>query len=431
MKEKLQTILQKVSAFTSTRYMKILMNGFMGMSAITICGSLFTLLKSLPFDPWLNFLASSGIGDLLSIPVSITTDAVALYIVLSMAYETGKTFKENAFASALVALGSFLLLTPFNTIVYSADYTVATPVSNVIPVSAIGSSGMFLAILVGISASRLYIFFVKKGWKIRMPDSVPPNVTAMFESLIPGGLVFVVFLVIRYVMGLTSFGTAQSLIYGMLQQPLTAVGGGLGGLIVFELVSSFLWLFGIHGGMVAYVGMAPIITVMSTENLAAFAAGLPAPHPEWAMMAFIIMGGGGATLGMNMLMVSKLCKSEQYKTLGKIALPTSLFNINEPLIFGTPLIMNPTLAIPFVVTPLANLMVCMLGYQIGFFVPTGASINGFMPFGVLGALLTGSWTGAVMSVLLLVMDIMIYLPFFKVSDAMVYKREQEAKSAEA
>ena len=153
-------------------------------------------------------------------------------------------------------------------------------------------------------------------------------------------MVFLVFLIVRFVMSLTPFGTAQALIYGVLQAPLTAVGGGLGGLLVYLLVDGFLWMFGIHGGMVAYVGMAPIITVMMTENSAAFAQGLACPHPEWALMGFVIMGGSGATLAMNLLMLSKkTCKSAQYRTLGKIALAPSLFNINEPLIFGSPIIM--------------------------------------------------------------------------------------------
>lgn len=417
-------VVDKVTAFTQMRYMKIIMNGFMGVTAITICGSLFTLLKSLPFDPWLNFLASSGLGNLLSIPVLITTDAIALYVVLSMAYHTAKSFNHDGFAASLVALGSFLLLTPFSTTVYNADYTVATEVTNVIPLSAIGAQGIFLAILVGIIAAKIYVFFIDKGWKIKMPASVPANVSGMFEGLVPGGLTFIVFLLIRYGMSLTSFGTAQNFIYTFLQAPLASVGGGLGGVIVYLFVGCFLWLFGIHGSMVTYVGMITIVQVMIAENAGAFASGVACPHPEWAVFMFACLGGTGATLALNVLMLSPICKSEQYKTLGKIALPSSIFNINEPIIFGTPIVMNPLLAVPFVATPLINLAVCMIGNAIGFFVPTGANINNFMPFGFYGALLTGSWTGAVMQIILLVVDIFVWLPFFKAADNKAYKEEQ-------
>lgn len=417
-------ILEKVNKFTNSKPMKILMNGFMGMTAITISGSIFTLLKSLPFDPWLNFLSSSGLGDILSIPISITTDVISLYVVLSMAYHTAKETDHDGFSSALVALGAFLLLTPFESTVYNEDYTVASVVSDVIPTSVLGAQGMFLAIIVGICATLLYNWILDRGWTIKMPDSVPQNVSNMFTSLIPGGLTFIVFLAIRWGMSVTPFMTAQNLIYGLLQAPLANVGGGIGGVLVYYLVTSVLWMFGIHGAMVAYVGMMPIVTLMGQENLAAFAAGTACPHPEWNLMMFCFLGGSGATLGLNLLMCSPLCKSSQYKTLGKIALPTSLFNINEPIIFGTPTMMNPYYGIPFIVAPIANLLIGIAFFTIGFAVPTGASINNFMPFGVYGALLYASWTGVVVQIVMLVADIAIYLPFFKAADAKLYAEEQ-------
>ena len=196
--EKMNIFVEKIIAFTEMRYMKVIMNGFMGVTAITICGSIFTLLKSVPFEPWLNFLSNTGLGNIISIPVSITTDVIALYVVLSMANQTAKSFDCDGFGAALVGLGSFLLLTPFTTTVYNADYTVATEVSNVISLNAIGAQGIFLAIIVGIVAARIYVFFLNKGWKIKMPPSVPKNVASMFESLVPGGMVFLLFLGIRY-----------------------------------------------------------------------------------------------------------------------------------------------------------------------------------------------------------------------------------------
>ena len=425
--EKMNAFVEKIIAFTEMRYMKVIMNGFMGVTAITICGSLFTLIKSIPFDPWLNFLSTTGLGNIISLPVAITTDVIALYVVLSMANQTAKSFDYDGFSAALVGLGSFLLLTPFTTTVYNADYTVATEVSNVISLNAIGAQGVFLAIIVGIVAARIYVFFLKKGWKIKMPDSVPQNVACMFESLIPGGMVFIFFLGIRYGLSLTDFGTAQNLVYGLLQKPLTLIGGGVFGLMIYHVVGSFLWWFGVHGNMVCYVGMLSVIQTMTSENLAAFAAGANCPHPEWAAFSFVLLGGAGATLSLNLLMVSPLCKSEQFKALGKLALPSSLFNISEPMTFGTPIIMNPFLFIPFILAPAVNILLCVIGYNIGFFIPTGANINMFMPFLLYGAFLTSSWNGAVMQLIMLIVDILIYLPFFKIVDRNNFKMEQVNK----
>ena len=428
----MDNFVQKITEFTNTRYMKDLMTGFMGITAITICGSLFTLLKSIPFGPWTAFLASSGLGDLLSIPVTITTDAIALYVVLSMAYQTAKSFNKDGFAAALVGLGCFLLLTPFSGMVYSADRTQSLMASGIIPAGVIGARGMFLAIFTGMLAARLYVFFLNKGWVIKMPDSVPPNVSGMFASLIPGGLTFLVFLLIRYGFSLTSFETAQNFIYGLIQTPLMAVGGGWAGLIVKMVATSFFWLFGIHGGMVAYVAFAPIMSVVNAENLAAFAAGVPCPHPEWAISTFIcLIGGGGATLAMNLLMNTKLVKSEQLKALGRLALPSSIFNINEPLVFGMPIILNPFLAVPYLVAPLMNLLILMLLYKIGLFVPTGASFNTFMPFFILGPLMTGSILGVVGPTLCVIADGFLYLPFLKAYDAKLCRDEAALNAAEA
>ena len=169
-----------------------------------------------------------------------------------------------------------------------------------------------------------------------MPDSVPSNVASMFENMLPCGATFIVFLAIRYGMSLTSFGTAQALIYGILQAPLMKVGGGFGGLLIYMVMIKIFWLFGIHGGMLVNSAMYPIMAAATAANQSAFAAGLPAPYPEWAYGSAVCAGIG--LLALNLLMF--IAKSKQFKALAKIALPTSLFNITEPTTFGTPMIMN-------------------------------------------------------------------------------------------
>lgn len=422
----MNNILQKLINVTQMRYMRILTSGFMGIASITIAGSIFTLIKSLPIDPWQSFLVSSGLDVILSIPVAITTDLMALYLVLSMGYTLAKSFDKNPFAAAVIALGAFMILTPFTATTYAPDASgkmIATITNNVISLSSVGSQGIFLAILCGLSASRLYVFCMDHGLHLKMPDSVPSNVTQMFESMIPGGLVFLLFLGIRWGVGLTQFQTAQNLVYGLLQQPLTKVGGGLGGLIIYLLVVKFFWLFGVHGGMVAYAAMAPIISAASTENLSAFAAGKPAPNPEWALMGLV---AGIGILALTILML--FAKSEQFKSLGKIALPTSIFNITEPIMFGTPIIMNPLLAIPFIASPILSLLASMAVMDLGLVaMPTGASINNFIPVPILGSLLNSSWTGFVWGCVLILLNIVLYYPFFKIADKRNLLDELKAK----
>ena len=428
--EKLVPVTEKI---TNNRYVKILMDSFMGISALTIGASFFVLARSLPLGDWYtNFLQSTGLYDVLNFPILITSELISLYLIITIGYHVAKSFNKKPINGALIALGSFLMLTPFETtatFTTEAGETVSSVVSSVLPTSYFGSQGIFLAMIVGILATRLYVWCDNKGFKIKMPASVPENVTNMFETMIPASLVFVVFMIIRVLCSMTSFGCAQNLIYGILQGPLTSIGGGYWGAFLYLFLGLILWLFGIHGSMLMYVAMGTIANAMWAENMVAFASGLPAPHPEWLYMYFVNLGGSGATLGLVLLMTFA-AKSEHLKTLGKISLPTSIFNINEPVIFGTPMVMNATLAIPFIAAPTVNFFLTTLVNKFGFAVLTGSMQNNYYPIGMLGALATGSWTGFVWSIALVIIDLAIYYPFFKAYDAEKVKEEQSKSETE-
>lgn len=418
---------------TNNRYVKILMDSFMGISALTIGASFFTLIRSLPLgDGYTAFLQSTGLYDILNFPILITSELISLYLILAIGYFTAKSFNKKPINGALIALGSFLMLTPFETtatITLENGETVSQVVSSVLPVSAFGSTGIFLAMIVGILSVRIYVYFDNKGIKLKMPASVPENVTNMFETMIPASMIFILFMLVKVACSYTPFGTAQNLIYGILQQPLTHIGGGYWGAFLYLFLGLLLWLFGIHGSMLMYVAMGSIANAMWAENMVAFASGLAAPHPEWLYMYFVNMGGSGATFGLVLLMAFR-AKSQHLKKLGQVALPTSIFNINEPIIFGAPMVMNPSLAIPFIAAPTVNFFLTSLVNQLGFAVLTGAMQNNYYPVGVLGAFATGSWTGAVWSVVLIVLDLLIYYPFFKMYDAKKVKEEEMLKALE-
>lgn len=425
----MNNFVQKLAKFTNSRYMRILTNGFMGIAALSICGSIFSLLMSLPIPGYQTFLTNTGLHDLLAIPVAVCSDVMAVYIALSMGYQVGKEFGEkNPFATALVGLGSFLVLTPFNAVNYvvdaSGNYNIQVT-ANALGTGtsgALGASGIFLALLAGILGSRLYLFFIKKNWKINLPDSVPENVAGMFEMMIPGGLTFLVFLLFRWVIGMTPFGTAQKLAYGILQAPLMKVGGGLGGALVYMTIAKLLWCFGVHGGMVAYSAMASVIAVANAANQSALAAGTAVPYPEWALTTQL-MDFPVLALAICMLIFAK---SDQYKALSKISLPTSIFNISEPQVFGVPMIMNPVIDIPFVLLQPVNLLLTMGVMKLGLVaMPTGAAISTVMPTPIALALSTGSVSGFIWGIVLLALNIAAFIPFFKAIDKRACDKEAE------
>lgn len=417
--------IQPILNLTQSRYMRILTNAFMSIAAISIAGSLFTLVKSLPIGPWQAFLTSSGLGNILSVPVAITSDLIAIYIVCAMGYTLAKEFGQDGFSAAMISLGAFMLLTPFTATTFTQDPAtgarIAQITENVIPIASVGSRGIFLALLTGLLASRLYVFFIEKGWSLKLPESVPSNVAKMFEMMIPGGLVFVVFLVFRTVFTGTSYGTAQAFIYAMLQKPLISVGGGLAGAIVYLTVMKFLWVFGVHGGMVAYASFAVIMRTVLTENASAFAAGVSAPNPEWA---WVMVLTDFSLLALSLLMLFR-SKSKQFKLLGKISTPTSLFMITEPVVFGTPIVMNFIIAIPFVLLQPINLLLTLFVSRIGLLAaPTGAMINNMIPGPLQMSLVNGHWSGFVWGMVLLAINVVAYYPFFRAIDRKAALAEQ-------
>ncbi|MCD8129841.1 MAG: PTS transporter subunit EIIC [Lachnospiraceae bacterium] len=404
-KANFDSILQGFVKFSNMRYMKIIMNGFMSVAAISISGSIFSLLASIPITPYQTFLTNSGLGDLLAIPIAACSDLMALFVVIGMAYTLAESFKVKPLAPALVAIGAFMILTPFTASQYvvgaDGSYSVVS-VTNALSTGsngALGAKGIFLAILVGLSASRLYVFLIQKNIKIKMPDTVPPVVSGMFEQMIPGGIVYVLFLIIRWLVGLTSFGTVQNMIYTLIQAPFMNVGGGLGGAIVYLLLGQILWCFGIHGGLVAYSVFATVMSTAMAANASAFAAGTAATNIPWGVVTAC---QGVAWFGLSLMLI--LSKKKENRSLGILSMPTSLCNISEPLMFGLPIIMNPIMCIPFVLYPVVSLLLTTFVMNIGLVVPiTGASISNVLPAPLYFGFMNAHWTGFVWGIVLWVL----------------------------
>ena len=306
---------------------------------------------------------------------------------------------------------SFLIVTPLAQIMTKDDKVVTA-----ISLDWLGARGLFVAMIVGIVASLLFILFTKKGWVIKMPEGVPPMVSQSFSSLIPMVVIGTIFLIIGYLFSLTSFGSIHSLIYTFIAAPLQKVGGSFGGMVVFTIALHLLWFFGIHGGNVVGSITNPFLLPLALENLAVYQAGGTPEHIYSAAFKNTYQfGGSGMTIALVIMMVF-LAKSERFKTLGKLALPANIFYINEPVIFGLPIVLNTTLIIPFVLAPLITQMLAygltvigilpvLIGYQIPWSMPP--IISGFIQ---------GGWQVALFQVFSIVLTFAIYYPFFKIVD---------------
>lgn len=277
-------------------------------------------------------------------------------------------------------------------------------------------------------ASFLYCFFTKKNWTIKMPSSVPPAVSKSFAALIPAVITLTVFLLFRIGFMFTPWGNVHDFIYEIVQAPLVSLGKGLGATLCAILAIQFLWFFGLHGQIIVNSVLDPIWNTLTLENLTAFQAGQPIPNivtKQFIEIFTVGIGGSGMTLGAVILMIF-FCKSKQLKQIGRLAAPAGIFNVNEPVIFGMPIVLNPTIFIPWVLAPVINVIIVYFAMSAGL-VPltTGITVPWTTPIVISGMLATNSWQGGAIQIIELLVVMVCWFPFIKSLDRTNVKMEAE------
>ena len=230
----------------------------------------------------------------------------------------------------------------------------------------VGPNGIFLGLIIALISVEVYRFAVKKNWTIKMPEGVPPAVTQSFDALIPSALVILLFFLIRIIFSLTSFQTAYNFIYTVLQSPLKHVGISLPSVLLYNFLASFLWFFGINGPTITNSVWQPIFFVATQDNLKAFQNHTALPHiyTQPFIDLFTTYGGGGSTLAL-LIVVFAICRSKRIRELGKLAILPGIFGINEPVIFGLPIVLNPVIVIPFILCPVLNTFISGVVMKLG------------------------------------------------------------------
>ncbi|KRN89326.1 PTS sugar transporter subunit IIC [Ligilactobacillus ceti] len=407
-KDKVFKVVGKIS---SSRHMVALRDGIAQVVPLLIIGSLFMIIGQFPIKGYLDFMAKT-FGSNWNLVIQQITFAsfslMGLIAVIGISYNLAKSYGDVApLPATLISMSAFFLTIPFE-LKKGAFY---------IPLSQMGATSLFIAILVGLFITDFYVWLVHKDLTIKMPATVPPAVSSSFTSLFPGFFCLVLVWLIRLGVSFTPIETIPGLMQ-FIFKPLSAVGVSLPGALLCELLISVLWLFGVHGGnVVGGVMMAFWLQAMQ-QNATAFTAHKELPNIITAQFFdnFVHIGGAGATLGLALLMVL-FSKSEEYKTLGRLEIVPALFNINEPIIFGTPIVLNIYLAVPFILAPIANVLITYFAMATGLCAKTiGIMVPWTTPVIISGFLSTGHISGAITQVVCLVVDALIYYYFFKVAD---------------
>lgn len=418
LEEKLLPIASKVS---NQRHLTAIREGVMLSLPCIMIGSIFLIIGFLPISGYNDFMANifgTGWLEKLLYPLGATMDLVAIFVTMGVAYSLCKSYKLDAITGTVIALSCYFLITPFQVLFTPEGGNVAYTVKNVIPKAQMGAGGMFVAMIVAMICIEIYRIVIRKNIVIKMPEGVPPAVSRSFVAIIPGIICILIFWLARLGIENTSFGSVHNIIFQLLSKPLGTIGGSLGGAIVAIILVQLLWTLGIHGGSIVIVLMRPIWLDLMNQNTLAFQAGQAVPNivTDQFINIFVFIGGAGVTLSLVILMTF-LSKSKQLKSLGKLSIGPGLFNINEPVIFGTPLVMNPIMVIPFILAPVVVAIVSYIAMNTGMVAKPVVFVDWTM-VPILGGYIAtgGKVSGAILQIVNILIGITIYYPFFKLWD---------------
>lgn len=427
--EKLQKFLEEklgpaMSVLGSNRYLLAVRDGVIGALPLIIVGSFFLIIAFPPIpQDWeiYKFLSQNAAKILL--PYRMTMYIMALYAVFGMGNSLAKSFKLDGLSGAILSVMAFLLtINPVN-VLKDANAGVT---GFVIPMANLGSAGLFVGIISTFIAVNIYRFTQRSNFKITMPEQVPESVSRSFEALTPTLLVILLFGSITYYFGFNWNAAITTLI-----KPLVYATDSLPAVMLISLLYGFFWFFGIHGASIVGSIARPLWLTLLEANTTAVAAGvagtqLPSISAEPFYQWFIFIGGAGTTIGLAILLVT-VCKSKYAKDLGRIAFFPALFNINEPIIFGAPIVLNVTLAFPFVLTPVVCGVISWFATVLGLVNRVSVNAPWTLP-GPIGAYLAtgGDFRAIILSIVLILVSILIYYPFVKVWDKQNLSQEQNA-----
>ncbi|MCT7748801.1 MAG: PTS transporter subunit EIIC, partial [Lactobacillus crispatus] len=300
----------------------------------------------------------------------------------------------------------------------------------------LGGDGMIAAIIVGLLVGWIYTMIMKAGWTIKMPAQVPPAVSNQFTAMIPSGVILTGSMLIYAAFNAFAHTDFLNWIYNTLQIPLQGISDSFGGAIAIGFLVPFFWFFGVHGGLIMGSLVAPMLQANTADNARLFAEGKLTIAQGAHVVTnefynnFINLTGSGITIGL-IIFTLVAAKSVQLKSIGKLELVPGIFNINEPFLFGLPIVMNPMLAVPFFLTPLVVAASTYLVIKTGIVPPLNGVAAPWTTPAVISGFLIGGWKMAIWQACTLLISTAIYWPFARKYDKVLLAKEMKEAKQEA
>lgn len=420
MKDKLQNVLLSISSKVETnKYLGSIKEAFTMFVPFIIVGSFDSMLNILvsganglaQWVPWLSNLspAFTAIN-------FVTISCMSLPIAFLIGYKLAEKENLPQLESGLIGLLSYLAVCP-NTISTVVEGLKDPVVVNGLGAGVIGAQGLFVSMIMSMVAVKFFGLLTNiDAIKIKMPDSVPTGIARSFNILIPIFIIITAFSVGGCLFNTFTGNYLNVWIYNIIQLPLQALANTTGGILVLALVNQLFWFLGIHGGMVIEGVRGPLSAAGLAENISAVQAGGVATNilTRGFWTSFVVVGGGGITLSL-LIAIFIFSKREDHKSIAKFSLIPGICGINEPVVFGLPLVLNPIFAIPFILNSVIAAFIAVVATNIGFLTcgvldcPPGLPVfvTGFISYGI---------HGIIVQAIILIVTFIIWVPFVLMSN---------------
>lgn len=422
-----EKLLPPILKFVNTKAITALRNGMLYTMPFSIVGSIFLLLANFPVQSIADWVTNSGLGEYFNQAYGASFAIMAFFAVMGIAYSYVKAEGYEGLPAGMIGLVIFLLTMESSVTDAEANVTIA----NVIDKTWTGGQGMISAILVGLFVGWGYTWFLKRDIRIKLPEQVPTNVANSFTALIPAAVLTTIALGIYIFFDKVFQTTVVEWIYTVIQSPMQGVTDSLGGAMMIGFLVPFLWFFGVHGSTIVGGIMGPILQANSLANTAILESGKALTLENGGHIVtqqfldqFMTVTGAGMTIGIVLYMVA-FARSAQFKQLGRLSLIPAFFNINEPIIFATPIVMNPIMVLPFILTPMVSGVITYFALYTGI-VPLFTAVQ--VPWTtppIISGFLVGGIRTAILQFVVLAIGFFIYYPFIRKVDSLNYKQETE------
>ena len=428
MEEKFVPVAAKIG---SQNHLVAIRDAFISIMPITMAGSIAVLLNAIVRDLPAKF-ELNGITEAFQWLIGIngnvwwgTLATLSMVFAFAIGYQLSKAYDTNPLAGGLISFASFIIATPQSTVVALEDGTTIGAWGN-LAVGYLDAKGLFTALIVGFIATIIYAKMMKKNITIKLPEQVPPAVSKAFAAIIPGVTAMYAIGLITWALDKFAGTSLYALILEYVQMPFLSMSQGLGSVIIITACVSIFWFFGLHGSNVLAPVLDGIYKTALAENTNIYNATQSISELKYiwtrgSFDAYAWMGGAGCTIAL-IIAIFIFSKREETRAVAKLSAPMGLFNINEPVVFGLPIVLNPVYLIPWVLVPTVLVIIAYVATSIGLVPPVFLEVPWVMPPVLYAWFATGfSFSAALLALFNLAVGIAIWSVFVIIANRVEIK----------